>query len=144
MLVLSLQLALAAPGAAGAQEVPATPERILVHITHGPEHPTRAALGFAVAGAALEQGHEVTVFLAGDGVQLVREAVRRDLVGLGTGDLGESFEAVLSGGGELLLSGGSSAARGVTQRDLEGLPVEFAGPARLVELGLAHDRIFVY
>ncbi|MFW6078369.1 MAG: DsrE family protein [Gemmatimonadota bacterium] len=36
----------------------------------GPEHPTRAALGFAVAAAAGEQGHEVSVFLAGDGVQL--------------------------------------------------------------------------
>ena len=45
---------------------------ILVHITHGPENPTRAALGFAVAAAAAEQGHEVTVFLAGDAVQLAR------------------------------------------------------------------------
>ncbi len=39
---------------------------ILVHLTHGPEHPTRAALAFNVAHAALEQGHRVPVFLAGD------------------------------------------------------------------------------
>jgi hypothetical protein len=32
----------------------------------------------------------------------------------------------------------------VTERDLEGLPAEFAGPARLVELSLEHDRLFVY
>ncbi|MFW6201332.1 MAG: DsrE family protein [Gemmatimonadota bacterium] len=35
-----------------------------------PSSPTRAALGFPVAAAAGEQGHEVSVFLAGDGVQL--------------------------------------------------------------------------
>ena len=48
---------------------------ILVHITHGPEHTTRAALGFRVAMAALEEGHSVTLFLTGDAVQLLREAV---------------------------------------------------------------------
>ena len=39
---------------------------ILVHITSGPEHPTRAALGFLVAKAAIEEGHSVNLFLAGD------------------------------------------------------------------------------
>ena len=36
---------------------------ILVHITSGPEHPTRAALGFLVARAAIEEGHSVNLFL---------------------------------------------------------------------------------
>ena len=40
--------------------------KILVHLTHGPEHPTRAALAFLVAKAAIEEGHTVTLFLAGD------------------------------------------------------------------------------
>jgi predicted peroxiredoxin len=39
--------------------------KILVHLTHGPEHPTRAALAFLVAKAAIEEGHTVTLFLAG-------------------------------------------------------------------------------
>src|SRR5690606_6004950 len=47
-------------------------QRILVHLTHGPEHPTRAALAFNVARAGLQQGHDVTLFLAGDAVQLIR------------------------------------------------------------------------
>jgi hypothetical protein len=29
---------------------------ILVHVTHGPEHPTRSALGFLVGKAAIEEG----------------------------------------------------------------------------------------
>ena len=36
--------------------------KILVHITHGPEYPTRAALGFLVAEADIEEGHPVTLF----------------------------------------------------------------------------------
>ncbi len=49
--------------------------KLLVHITHGPEDPTRAALGLLVARAAIDEGHEVSVFLAGDAVQLMRDAV---------------------------------------------------------------------
>jgi len=32
---------------------------ILVHVTCGPAHPTKAALAFLVAKAAVEEGHEV-------------------------------------------------------------------------------------
>ena len=84
-----LGVALALPGSVAGQalEEPshptpdsaAAPMSILVHITHGPEHPTRAALGFAVAAAAVGQGHRVTVFLAGDGVQLARAGVIEQL-----------------------------------------------------------------
>jgi len=117
---------------------------ILVHITHGPEHPTRAALGFAVAAAAVQQGHKVTVFLAGDAVQLVREGVIDQLAGLGTGKLSELVDTVVSGGGRFYLSGGSSAARGLSTVDIGVPDFEMASPARLVELALEHDRQFVY
>ena len=42
---------------------------LLVHITCGPENPTKATLAFFVAAAAVEAGHEVHIFLAGDAVQ---------------------------------------------------------------------------
>ena len=84
-----LGVALALPGSVAGQalEEPshptpdsaAAPMSILVHITPGPEHPARAALGFAVAAAAVGQGHRVTVFLAGDGVQLARAGVIEQL-----------------------------------------------------------------
>jgi predicted peroxiredoxin len=118
--------------------------KILVHLTHGPEHPTRAALGFLVAKAALDEGHEVSLFLAGDAVQLVRDSVLDNLVGLGTGSLRESCDAVVRGGGRLYLSGMSSKARGVAGEDLAGKGAEMAMPARLVQLALDHDRMFTY
>lgn len=118
--------------------------KILVHVTHGPEQPTRAALAFAVARAALEEGHQVTLFLAGDAVQLIREGVLDNLAGLGTGNLREPYDALVAGGARFHLSGGSSQARGVTQQDLAGKPAEFAGPPQLVRLSLEHDRMFTY
>ena len=59
--------------------------KILVHITCGPENPTKAALGFLMARTAIEEGHTVTLFLAGDAVQLFRNDVLDNLAGHGTG-----------------------------------------------------------
>ena len=117
---------------------------LLVHITCGPEAPTRAALGLLVAQAAVDDGHQVRVFLAGDGVQLIRDAVLSALTGLGTGSLRESFDAVASRGGRFYVSGMSSKARGVLDSDLEGKPAEFAMPKRLVELTFEADRVLTY
>ena len=118
--------------------------KLLVHVTHGPEHPTRAALGFLVARTALEEGHEVSLFLAGDAVQLIRDAVLDSLSGLGTGSLRESFDAIVAGGGRVYLSGMSSQARGVGAADLEGKPAERAMPKALVQLVFEHDRVLTY
>jgi uncharacterized protein len=107
--------------------------KILVHITNGPEHPTRAALGFLVA-----------LFLAGDAVQLLRDAVLDSLAGLGTGGLREHYDAIVAGGGRFYVSGMSGKARGVGEPDLEGKPAELAMPNVLVRLALEHDRMFTY
>lgn len=117
---------------------------LLVHLTHGPEHPTRAALGFLVAKAAVEEGHEVSMFLAGDAVQLMRDAVLDNLEGLGTGRLRDSYEAVANNGGRIFLSGMSSKGRGVTEADLQGKPAEFAMPNVLVKLVMEADRTLTY
>ena len=84
------------------------------------------------------------MFLAGDAVQLVRDAVLDALTGLGTGSLRESFDAVASGGGRFYVSGMSSKARGVSEADLDGKPAELAMPTRLVELTFAADRVLTY
>jgi uncharacterized protein len=114
--------------------------RILVHITRGPEDPTRAALGFLVARAASDAGHEVSLFLAADGVQLLREQVLDSLVGLGTGSLRESYDALALAGATFYVSGMSSKARGF---EPDGV-AEAALPGKLVELTLTHDRVLTY
>ena len=114
--------------------------RLLIQITRGPEDPTRAALGFLVGKAAVEDGHDVSLFLAADAVQLLRPAVLDSLVGLGTGSLRESYDALVSGGARFFVSGMSSKARGF---DPDGV-AEAAMPNRLVELALEHDRVLTY
>jgi uncharacterized protein len=114
--------------------------KLLINITHGPEAPTRAALGFLVGRSALEEGHDVDFFLAGDGVQLLREPVLDGLVGLGTGSLRESYEAIVERGGRFYVSGMSSKTRGF---EPDG-KAEAALPTRLVELALEADRVLTY
>ena len=109
-----------------------------------PEAPTRAALGLLVARAGIDEGHDVSIFLAGDGVQLIRDAVLDSLTGLGTGSLRESFDAIAAGGGRFYVSGMSSRARGVTEDDLKGKPAQLAMPNRLVQLAFETDRTFTY
>jgi predicted peroxiredoxin len=117
---------------------------ILVHITHGPEHPSRAALGFHVAKAAVDEGHSVTVFLAGDAVQLMREGVLDHLTGLGTGNLRQLYDALAGAGVTVYLSGMSSKSRGLSETELEGKNYNFGGPPDLVRLALEHDQMFTY
>ena len=115
-----------------------------MHVTNGPEHATRAALAFLVARIAVEQGHAVSIFLAGDAVQLLRDATLDGVAGVGTGRLREHYDAIVKGGGRFYLSGMSSNARGIGAQDLHGKPAELAPPAVLLKLALEHDRMFTY
>ena len=133
-----------AAGSAGAQPPQQPKPGILVHVTHGPEQPTRAALAFLVARTAVEEGHAVSLFLAGDAVQLMRTSVLDSLSGIGTGRLREHYDAIVKGGGRFYLSGMSSSARGVTQADIDGKPAQFAQPSVLLRLALEHARMFTY
>ncbi len=117
-----------------------TMAKLLINLTHGPEAPTRAALGFLVGRAAVDEGHDVSLFLAGDAVQLLREAVLDSLVGLGTGSLRESYDAIVEGGGRFYVSGMSSKARGYEPNGV----AEPAMPGRLVQLALESDSVLTY
>jgi uncharacterized protein len=114
--------------------------RLLVHVATGPENPTRVALGLLVARTALDEGHQVDVFLAGDAVDVLRSETRDLLHGIGTGSAAEHWQALRAGGARLYGSGLSSKARGVVPD--EG--VELAPPAVLVQLIAAADRVVSY
>jgi uncharacterized protein len=118
--------------------------KFLIHITQGPENPTKAALAFLVAKTAVEKGHEVNLFLAGDAVQLMRRSVLENLQGLGTGSLMEHFKVLESAGCRFYLSGMSSKARGLTLDEFAGMQIEFAMPPVLIDLAIESDKMFVY
>lgn len=118
--------------------------RLLVHIVSGPENPTRAALGLLVGRTALEGGHDVDLFFAGDGVGVLRPETLDAGHGIGTGHFREHVEALVAGGANLFASGMSSKARGLSPDSLGGLAVTMAPPAKLIELSFAADRVLTY
>lgn len=118
--------------------------RILIHVTHGSEAQTRAALAFLVAKAAVDAGHEVTMFLAGDAAVLIRDEVVESLRGIGTGDLASVFPALVDAGVPIFVSGMSAKGRGVTEHDLAGKNAQFAMPSKLVELAFEAERVLTY
>jgi predicted peroxiredoxin len=143
-LLLTAAIAMSTTGMTTDQAAVSAKPRILIHLTSGPENPTKAALAFLVARTAIEQGHSVTLFLAGDAVQVLRDGVLDSLTGVGTGKLREHYDAIVKGGGRFYLSGMSSSARGLTAADLQGKPAELAPPAILLKLTLDSDRMFTY
>ena len=114
--------------------------RFLVHVATGPENPTRAALGLLVARTAAAEGHDVRVFLAGDGVHLARPETAAAVHGVGTGAAAEHLAALRDAGVPLFLSGMSSKARGVDG----GEGVELAPPETLVELAAWAETALTY
>jgi predicted peroxiredoxin len=117
--------------------------KFLVHLTTGPENPTRASLALLVARTAHEDGHDVRLFLAGDAVQLARPATGSLAQGIGTGSFGEHWGALAGAGVPIYLSGMSSQARGL---EAEGLSegAELSTPQVLVELADWADTTLVY
>lgn len=114
---------------------------VLVHLATGPENPTRAALALLVARTAVDEGHDVSVFVAGDGVQLLRPETAAAVHGVGTGSFEEHLAALRDAGVTVYASGMSSKARGL---DIAAVGAEAAQPQKLVELATAADTTISY
>jgi predicted peroxiredoxin len=123
---------------------PAMADKFLIHIHSGPDAPTRAALGFLVALTAQNEGHEVSVFLAGDGAALITDEAIAAVAGVGTGRLADHFPALIQGAARIYVSGMSAKARDIGDAALAGKPAEFAMPAKLVQLASEADVVLVY
>lgn len=67
-------------------------------VATGPENSPRAALGLLVARSAIDAGHTVDLFLAGDGVGILRPATLDAGHGIGTGAFREHIDAMVAGG----------------------------------------------
>ncbi|MED2974204.1 DsrE family protein [Fictibacillus sp. B-59209] len=120
--------------------------KILIHLTHGPDAPTQADRAFLMAKAAIQEGHNVSMFLAGSAVQLFRDEILDSVIGIGDGvtSLRASYETIISGGGDIFLSRISCGARGMTEEELSGKRVELIEPNVFIQLTVDHDRVITY
>ena len=126
-----------------AQEKPLH-QKFVIHVTTGQDNPTKAALSFLVAKTALEEGHQVSLFLAGDAVLLLKDDIMNSITGVGTGKLSDHYSVIVEKGGKFFLSGNSSKARNLTEEDIKGKPATFALPNVLVKLVAESDKVLTY
>ena len=118
--------------------------KILIHIHSGPEFNNKVTLGLLVALTAIKKNHDVTLFLAADGVHLLNCKNNQEIVGLGTGDLYEHLNNLKEANTKILVSGKSSKARGYDESLLEGYNAEFTMPDKLIDESLQSDSVLCY
>ena len=121
-----------------------TDNTVLVHIYSGLESKNKVTLGLLVALTAEKNDHKVTLFLAGDGVQILNCKKAGEIVGQGTGDLYEHLENLKNSKITIYVSGMSAKSRGFDEALLCGYKAEFAMPDVLVEESIKADSVLCY
>ncbi len=69
--------------------------KILSVATHASDDPTKSTLAFMTAIGAIGAGKEVSIALVGEGVYLVKEAVAKNVHGVGFPPMPELIEKVV-------------------------------------------------
>ena len=121
-----------------------TDNTVLVHIYSGLEFKNKITLGLLVALTAEKNDHKVTLFLAGDGVQILDCKKAGEIVGQGTGDLYEHLQNLKSSKITIYVSGMSAKSRGYDEKLLDGYTAEFVMPDVLVEESIKADSVLCY
>ena len=121
-----------------------TDNTVLVHIYSGLESKNKITLGLLVALTAEKNDHKVTLFLAGDGVQILNCKKAGEIVGQGTGDLYEHLQNLKNSKITIYVSGMSAKSRGYDEKLLDGYTAEFAMPDVLVEESIKADSVLCY
>ena len=121
-----------------------TDNTVLVHIYSGLESKNKVTLGLLVALEAEKNDHKVTLFLAGDGVNLLSCKKAGEVVGLGTGDLYDHLKNLKNSKVSIYVSGLSAKSRGYDEKLLEGYNAEFAMPDVLVDESIKADSVLCY
>jgi len=121
-----------------------TDNTVLVHIYSGLESKNKLTLGLLVALTAEKNDHKVTLFLAGDGVQILNCKKAGEIVGQGTGDLYEHLQNLKNSKITIYVSGMSAKSRGYDEKLLDGYTAEFVMPDVLVEESIKADSVLCY
>ena len=121
-----------------------TDNTVLVHIYSSLESKNKITLGLLVALTAEKNDHKVTLFLAGDGVQILNCKKAGEIVGQGTGDLYEHLQNLKNSKITIYVSGMSAKSRGYDEKLLDGYTAEFVMPDVLVEESIKADSVLCY
>ena len=118
--------------------------KVLIHIHSDVEFKNKVTLGLMVALAAEKKGHDVTLFLAADGVHVLNCKSAGEIVGQGTGDLYEHLQNLKKSKVTIYVSGMSAKSRGYDEKLLDGYSAEFVMPDVLIEESIKADSVLCY
>jgi predicted peroxiredoxin len=116
--------------------------RTLIHLTHGPQHPVRAARAFEVTSAARNQGQAVTLFLTSSAVRFLCEKTSDAVARSGTGELYAAYASAIADGASVYASSDSVLAEGVTPAEAGRPRVQLVLPRNLAQLAGEYDQVF--
>jgi len=138
--IAALPVLAGAVGAASAADEK-KPLKIMMKSAWGSDDPTKAAFPFLHGHALAEAGHQVQIFLLGEGVSLMRQSVAKAVVPVGWPPLEEALRNVVAKKIQIYACGACSRARGVVEADLAQWNAKFGSPAIFVSLVEWADRV---
>lgn len=118
--------------------------KLLIHIHSHTDMANKVTLGLLVAVNGIENGHEVELFLAADGVHVLACNAEGEIVGTGTGDAKAHLDVLKASNVSIMVSGMSAKARGYDESLLDGYNASFAMPDALIDASLAADSVLCY
>ena len=95
-------------------------DKVLINLATGLEDAERVTVAFLVAGAALERGRDVAMFLTKEAVRLAVPGHAHGVACEGCPPLPRLFEQFAEGGGELLACPICVTARKLDEKDFVG------------------------
>ncbi len=108
--------------------------QVIYFSTKGAESPTKAAFPFLGAAGAISAGHQPQIILFGDAVSIMKNEVACSVFPKGWPPLNELIASVVEQNVPILVCGGCSTARGVTQADLDGKNAKFTSPKEVARI----------
>jgi predicted peroxiredoxin len=95
-------------------------DKVVINLATGLEDPERVTVAFLVAGAAVEQGKQVAMFLTKEAVRLALPGHAEGVACEGCPPLSRLFQQYADGGGELLVCPICFTARKLDEGALTG------------------------
>ncbi|WP_018146266.1 MULTISPECIES: DsrE family protein [unclassified Thioalkalivibrio] len=113
--------------------------RFIVAVTAGTDDPTRATLGMIAANVAKQQGHDVTVWLQGEAVNIANRNVYDKIVGHNMPAMKDIVDSLVSEGVPFWACEACAKGRDVGEHNF--LPnAEMAGMGQYVQAVAEFDR----
>ena len=118
--------------------------KLFVQSIQGPENAVNSVYPIMSASQTTEAGHEVSIFLAGNAVSIMKAEIVDNMSAIGIGKLSDHRKDVKEKGVTSHLSAGSCKARGITEDDIKDKNGVLSGPPGLLKLVEEAEKVLSY